>query len=122
MRRRKLASVPHLIVILERDAHRGALVRLAFERHARMVEHGAVLYNGKPKSCSFSVFTAGTVGFVESIPYLGQAFFWNPHTVIFDRDKNFSVFYGGFYNNRGIVITELDGVVQSIVQYLLDLF
>ena len=61
MRRRKLASVPHLTVILERDAHRGALVRLAFKRHARMVEHGAVLYNGKSKSGSFLILSTGKI-------------------------------------------------------------
>ena len=76
----------------------------------------------KSKSCAFAVFSTGGVDFVEAFPDFIQAFFRDAGTVVFDRDENFSAFYGGLYLDGRIIMAEFDGIVQKIIENLLDLF
>ena len=49
-------------------------------------------------------------------------FFWNPHTGIFHRYKNRTVPFGGFRFDDRVIGTELDCIVDQVIQNLLDLF
>ena len=42
--------------------------------------------------------------------------------MIFDRNENFPVFFGGFNRNRRVIRTEFDCITEKIIQNLLDLF
>ena len=48
------------------------------------------LYDGKAKSGSFFVFSAGKIGFVKAFPYFFQAVLWNADTGILTETKTFS--------------------------------
>ena len=77
-------------------------------------------YNGKSKTGAALVFSAGEVGFVKSFPDFFQTVFWNTDSGILDRDKYFVVLLGCLNRDRGILMTELDRIVDQIVKYLLD--
>ena len=77
-------------------------------------------YNGKSKTGATLVFSAGQVGFVKSFPDFFQTVFWNTDSGILDRDKYFVVLLGCLNRDRGILMTELDRIVDQIVKYLLD--
>ena len=72
----------------------------------------------KSKSCAFAVFSTGGVDFVEAFPDFIQAFFRDAGTVVFDRDENFSAFYGGLYLDGRIIMAEFDGIVQKIIEFM----
>ena len=77
-------------------------------------------YNGKSKTGAALVFSAGEVGFVKSFPDFFQTVFGNTDSGILDRDKYFVVLLGCLNHDRGILMTELDRIVDQIVKYLLD--
>lgn len=77
-------------------------------------------YNGKSKTGAALVFSAGEVGFVKSFPDFFQTVFGNTDSGILDRDKYFVVLLGCLNRDRGILMTELDRIVNQIVKYLLD--
>ena len=79
-------------------------------------------YNGKSKTGSFLVSSAGNVCFVKTFPDFRNTVFGNSDSVIFDRDKYPAVFFRGFNNDRRVIRTEFDGIIQKIVKYLLNLF
>ena len=118
MRRRKLASVPHLIVILERDAHRGALVRLAFKRHARMVEHGAVLYNGKPKSRAANLLGAALIHTVEALEHALAVGRRNANARIADLHICVAAFRAGGDHHAAAGTVVLYSVIRQVIQHL----
>lgn len=70
-------------------------------------------YNGKSKTGAALVFSTGQVGFVKSFPDFFQAVFWNTDSGILDRDKYFVVLLGCLNRNRGILMTELDRIVDQ---------
>ena len=77
-------------------------------------------YNGKSKTGAALVFSAGEVGFVKSFPDFFQTVFGNTDSGILDRDKYFVVLLSCLNRDRGILMTELDRIVDQIVKYLLD--
>ena len=49
-----------------------------------------------------------------------DTFFRDSDTGVLDRNKNFIIFLSGLNGNGGIVVTELDGVVNQVIEHLLD--
>ena len=76
----------------------------------------------KSKSGAFTVFSAGCINFVETIPDFAQAFFGNAGSVIFYRNEDLTAFYSWFNLNRGIIIAEFNGIIKKVVKDLLNLF
>ncbi len=79
-----------------------------------------LFYNGKAQAGAFFVPASGEVGFVESVPDQFQRFFWDADSGIFYRDKKFAFLDGCLHFDNGIVVAELDGIVQEVVENLLD--
>ena len=61
----------------------------------------------KSKSGAFTVFSAGCINFVETIPDFAQAFFGNAGSVIFYRNKDLTTFYSCFNLNRELSLLNL---------------
>ena len=79
-----------------------------------------LFYNGKSKTGAAFIFSAGEVGFVKSFPDLFQTIFWNTDSGVFDRNKDFLIFFGCLNRDHRILMTELDRIINQIVEYLLD--
>ena len=80
-----------------------------------------LLDDGKTQPRSFPVFSAGSVDLVKPFPDFGKAVPGNPDAGIFHGYKYFPVFFCGLYRDGGVVVGKFDGVVDQIVQHLLDL-
>ena len=59
-----------------------------------------LFYNCKSKAGSFAVFSAGGIDFVKAVPYFGKTLFGDSGSVVFYRDKNFSMVDSGFQCDR----------------------
>ena len=68
----------------------------------------------KSKSGAFTVFSAGSINLVETIPDFAQAFFGNAGSVIFYRNEDLTAFYSCFNLNRGIIIAEFNGIIKNL--------
>ena len=74
------------------------------------------------ESGAFTVFSAGSINLVETIPDFAQTFFGNAGSVIFYRNKDLTTFYSCFNLNRRIIIAEFNGIIKKVVKDLLNLF
>ena len=79
------------------------------------------LNNGEPQACAFFVLSAGVVGFIEALPDFIQGISWNPYSVIFYRNVDPVAAIGCLYNDGGLRLAEFNGVVDQIIENLLDL-
>ena len=66
------------------------------------------------ESGAFTVFSAGSINFVETIPDFAQAFFGNAGSVIFYRNKDLTAFYSCFDLNRGIIKATLHQLLTTL--------
>ena len=78
-------------------------------------------YNGKSKSGTLLVFSAGEVCLVETIPDLFDAVFWNADSGVFDGNKDFLIFFGRLDRDCGVCVAEFERIVDQVIKYLLDL-
>ena len=78
-------------------------------------------YDGKAETGAFFVFSAGEICLIETFPDFFQAVFWNTDAGIPDRNKYFFILAGGFYCDGGICVAEFDGIINQVVEYLLNL-
>src|SRR5699024_3278639 len=79
-------------------------------------------YNRQTKTCSLTVFSAWTVLFVKTFPYFTQIFFWDTGTVILDGHKDGTSFFCSLNRDGRFIAAELDGVIQEVIENLLNLF
>ena len=68
---------------------RASLPKGAFNGDPAAMGMGNVLDNGKTKTRSAELPTAGLIDPVESFKKTGQMLFWNPDTAIFNADLQF---------------------------------
>ena len=80
-----------------------------------------VFYDRKAKAGTFFIFTSGKIRFVETAPDLFDTFFRNSDTGIFDGNENTLKFQVGLDVDHRIRMAELDGIVDQVVEHLLDL-
>ena len=78
-------------------------------------------YNGKSQAGTFFVLAAGLVSLVETIPNLFLTFLGDANAGITDRDKDFVIAFIGLQPDHGVVVGKFDGVVDQVVENLLDL-
>ena len=76
---------------------------------------------GQAEACPFFVFASGEVGLVEALPDLVLVFFGNADSAVFDADEDFAFLFSGLYLDLRVVVAEFDGVVDQVVEDLLDL-
>ena len=80
-----------------------------------------LLDDGQAQAGPFLVLPAGQVRFVEALPDLVQLLAGDPDPVVLHRDEDLVVFLGCLDCDRRAVLAEFDGVVQEIIEDLLDL-
>lgn len=79
-------------------------------------------HDGQPQTGTLLVLAAGDVGLVKSVPDLWYLIRRNADAVISDGDKDVLHLPGGGYGDGGVGITEFNGIIQQIVNDLLDFF
>ena len=77
-------------------------------------------YDRESQAGPFFVFSPGGVGLVEAFPDFFHAVPGDAYALILDGDEDLLVPQGRLDGDLGIVGAELDGVVQKVVQDLLD--
>ena len=77
-------------------------------------------YNGKAKAGALFVFASGKVSLIEAIPDALDTVFRDTNTCVFYGDEDFSVSHIGFYGNRRLVVGELGGIIDKVVENLLN--
>lgn len=85
------------------------------------VELDDLLDDGETEPGSGLVSAPGSVRFVEAFPYFFQAVLRDACAGVPDGDEDFLVFDGRLDGDGGIRLAEFDGVVDEIVEHLLDL-
>ena len=73
-------------------------------------------YNGKSKSGTLLVFSAGEVCLVETIPDLFDAVFWNADSGVFDGNKDFLIFFGRLDRDCGVCVAEFERIVDQVIK------
>ena len=76
---------------------------------------------GQAKACPFFVFAAGEVGLVEAVPDELLVILGNTDAAVPDRDEDCVALLSGLYGDIGILAAEFEGVVDEVVEDLLDL-
>ena len=79
------------------------------------------LYNGKPKPGTFAVLATGGINFIEPIPDFPQTGFGNTAALVLHGNENRIVFQGGFHFNHRLLRAEFNGIVNEVIEYLLNL-
>ena len=79
-----------------------------------------LFYDRKTKPGALFVLATGEVAFVETFPDAFDTFFGDSDTGVLDRNKHLIIFLGGLNGNGGIVVAELDSVVNQVIEHLLD--
>ena len=80
-----------------------------------------LLDDGQAQAGALAVLAPGAVLLVEAVPDLGQALPGNSFPGILDGDKDLAVALRSLHSDGGIPEAELDGVVNEVVEHLLDL-
>ena len=78
-------------------------------------------YNGKSQAGAFFILAPGQICFVETLPDLVQSVSGNTDAVILYRNVDFFAPFGGLDGDSGFRVAELDGIVQKVVEHLVDL-
>ena len=76
---------------------------------------------GQAKACPFFVFASGEVGLVEALPNLVLVLLGNADSAVFDAYEDFAFLFSGLDLDLRVVVAEFDGVVNEVVEDLLDL-
>ena len=63
---------------------------------------------------------SGGVGLVETLPDQLQIFLGDPDAAVLDGNKKLAFLNGGFDADDGIVVAEFYGIVQQVIEHLLD--
>ena len=74
-------------------------------------------YDRESKTGTLLVLSTGQVGFVETLKNFVLAVFWNSDAGILDRNKYFFAFLGGLNGDFRIMVAELDGIVNQIINH-----
>lgn len=80
-----------------------------------------LLDDGQSQPGSLLVLASGRIRLVEPFPDLLQALFWDPHACILDRDEGLFIFQRRLDIDDRVRMAELDGIVDQVVEHLLDL-
>ena len=76
--------------------------------------------NGKAQTGALFVFAAGEVRFVKTVPDQFQAVSGDADAVVFDGDEYLIALFGRLDFNDRIIMAEFDGIIQEVIEYLLD--
>ena len=77
--------------------------------------------NGEAQAGAFPVLSSGRINFIKTVPDFRQVHFGNTAAHIFYRDKNSLMLQRRFNLDHRIFRTEFNGVIDKIIQHLLDL-
>ena len=80
-----------------------------------------LLGDGKAQAGPFFILAAGQIGFVETVPDQLQAVLGDADAAVLDGNEYLCVFFRGLDLDDGIVVGKFDGIVQEVVEHLLDL-
>ena len=86
-----------------------------------IMELDDLLDDGESQSGAGFVPASGDVRLVETLPYLFQAVLRDACAGVPDGDEDFLIFDGRLDGDDGIRLAEFDGVVDEVVEHLLDL-
>lgn len=78
-----------------------------------------LLYDGEPKSGAALVLAPGEVGLVKTLPDFLQTVLRDADAGILNGDENLFVAAAGLDVDGGVVVAELDRVVDQVVEHLL---
>ena len=78
--------------------------------------------DGQAQACPFFVLAAGEVGLVEAVPDQFLVFFANSDSAVANGDKYCISFFCCINGDLGVLMAEFQGVVDQVVEDLLDLF
>ena len=81
-----------------------------------------LLDDGQAQACALLVLAPGVVGLVEPVPDQLQIVLGDADAGILDGDEELVLLHGGLHPDHGIVVAELDRIVQQVVEHLLDFF
>ncbi len=80
-----------------------------------------LFYNRQPESCSLLILTSGEIRLIEPVPDLLDTFPRNTDSRILHGNKDFLVLQRSLDIDHRVLTAEFDGVVDQIVEHLLDL-
>ena len=80
-----------------------------------------LFYDRQSESCSLLIFSSGEIRLIEAVPYLLDTFLRNTDSRILHGNKDFLVFQRSLDIDHRILTAEFNGIVDQIVEYLLDL-
>ena len=80
-----------------------------------------ILYNGKPQASALFVLSPGQIGLVKPLPYFMNAVLGDSDSAVLHRHKYFVIALRSLNGDGRAVGAELDGIVNEVVQYLLNL-
>lgn len=81
-----------------------------------------LLHDGQAQPGPLLVLAPGVVRFVESVPDQLQILLGDADAGVLDGDEQFILFHGSLHLDDGVVVAELDRIVQQVVEHLLDFF
>ena len=80
-----------------------------------------LFYDCQTESCSLLILTSGEIRLIEPVPDLLDTLFRNTDSRIFHGNKDFLVLQRSLDIDHRVLTAEFDGVVDQVVEYLLDL-
>ena len=80
-----------------------------------------LFYDRQPESCSLLIFSSGEIRLIEAVPDLLDTFLRNTDSRILYGNKDFLVLQRSLDIDHRVLTAEFDGVVDQIVEHLLDL-
>ncbi len=80
-----------------------------------------LFYDCQTESCSLLILTSGEIRLIETVPDLLDTLFRNINARILHGNKDFLVLQRSLDIDYRVLTAEFDGVVDQIVEHLLDL-
>ena len=80
-----------------------------------------LFYDCQTESCSLLILTSGEIRLIETVPDLLDTLFRNTDSRILHGNKDFLVLQRSLDIDYRVLTAEFDGVVDQIVEHLLDL-
>lgn len=77
--------------------------------------------NGETKTGSFFVFSSGEISLIEAVPYQFETILWNTNSIVFYRYQKLVGLLNRLYLDRGVLVAELNCIIDQIVENLLNL-
>ena len=118
---RQFLNKVRLLSFSERKREFRTLARLALHGNIAAHQPGDQLRDGQAQACPFFVFSAGEVGLVEAVPDEALFIFGDADPVVADGNKDGLALFRGLDHDIGIRAAEFQGVVDEVVEDLLDL-